>query len=176
MGSGSMCVRCGRTLIRARQTDMDYTQGELSGITLVNVSVLRCRCGHEEVSIPKKESLHRVLARELARKEAALTGPEIRLLRAHLAVGRRELALLLAVPAAKLVRWEFGGEEMNRCAELALRYLVLACTGGHVAELMQRMAAPGQGLLPAAPAQLRLIFDNGIWYADRRATPSERGA
>lgn len=169
MGAAMKCDKCGQRMGRAKQGEHLYTGSGLSDVTLVNVEVRPCSsCDNVEVGIPKMDALHRVLVRELATKAAALTGAEIRAMRSYMGLGRPELALLLAVTPVKLTRWEETDKEMDRAPELALRYLVLAYTGSGVSEFMQRMKAPGPGLLPPAPARLRLVFDGGGWYADRR--------
>ena len=59
-----------------------YDACGLPGVTLVGVEVSRCpECGNHEVSIPRIEELHRVIARAVANRPARLDGAEVRYLR-----------------------------------------------------------------------------------------------
>jgi hypothetical protein len=66
--------------METRRENYRYDASGLSGIVLHGVQVSRCpQCGAEEVTIPRIEELHRVIARALIGKPTQLAAREIRI-------------------------------------------------------------------------------------------------
>lgn len=75
------CLECG-TRMKTRKESYRYYECGLKHVTLVGVEVTRCpRCGNYEISIPRIEELHRLLAKILIEKSTRFTGEEVRFLR-----------------------------------------------------------------------------------------------
>jgi len=79
--------------------------------------------GDEIVSIPNVNSLHRVIAAALIEKPSALTGAEMRFLRAEMGLTQAELGQALHREALTVGRWERGDNEMEPMADSLIRLL-----------------------------------------------------
>lgn len=74
------CIECG-TAMKTRKENYCYDECGLKHITLVGVDVSRCpKCGNYEISIPRIEGLHRLIARALIDEGTRFTGAEVRFL------------------------------------------------------------------------------------------------
>jgi putative zinc finger/helix-turn-helix YgiT family protein len=117
------CIQCGTEMV---QTQGDHKYKELPGLVLRGVRLRHCRnCGEDEVSIPRIERLHRVVALALAAKPEKLTDNEIRFLRKHLGWSRNDCAGIMDVVPETVSRWEHGRTAMSRMAERFLRLAVI---------------------------------------------------
>lgn len=120
------CVNCGGAMTTARGAHR-YTESGLSDVTLVNVDVRTCaECGEREVSIPKIEMLHRMIARRLIREPGVLKPPVIRFLRKWLGLSSQDFALSMGVRPETVSRWEHGDAAypLSPTADRLLRLLV----------------------------------------------------
>ena len=103
-----------------------YTESGLDNVTLLGVEVRRCpKCGEWEVVVPRLAELHRLLARAVATKRSLLKPQEIRFLRKYLGYSSADFAHAIDVAPETLSRWENGRSEINRIADLLLRFMAL---------------------------------------------------
>lgn len=118
------CMECGSQLEAPVRATVDYPAD--IPVVLVNVEVARCSnpdCGEEEVIIPEVERLHRLLVEAVAQKKEHLTPVEIRFLRKSMGWSGKDFAHRFDTTTVTVSRWENGGSNMNRQAELLLRLL-----------------------------------------------------
>ena len=118
------CVECGSTM-KVRKEDHRYDESGLQHVTLVGVDVARCRaCGNYEVSIPRIEALHRLLASVLIHKTTRFTGDEVRFLRKSLGWSGSDFARHMGVAEETVSRWENDAAPIGPQADRLLRFLV----------------------------------------------------
>jgi putative zinc finger/helix-turn-helix YgiT family protein len=119
------CTECDATMKTGKES-YKYDECGLDNVTLVGVTVSRCpECGTFEVAIPAMESLHRVIAWQVAGRPGRLTPPEFRFLRKYLGHSSKDLAAQLDVKPETVSRWENGKAEIGWSYELALRQSAL---------------------------------------------------
>jgi len=117
------CIECGTKMTESHG---DHKYKELPGLVLRGVRLRHCpNCGEDEVSIPRIEALHRVVALAIAAKPARLTDNEVRFLRKHLGWSRDDCAGIMDVAPETVSRWEHGRAPMSRMAERFLRLAVI---------------------------------------------------
>jgi putative zinc finger/helix-turn-helix YgiT family protein len=88
--------------------------------------VARClRCGSYEISIPRLEELHRLLAKVLIEKPTRLTGDEVRFLRKSLGWSGSDFAKHMGVAGETVSRWENDAAPIGPQADRLLRLLVV---------------------------------------------------
>lgn len=108
----------------SQRESYDYSASGLP-VVLDGVAVYRCtECGEHEVSLPRVEELHRVIARGVIRKPTRLGPPEIKFLRKWLGHSGEDLAELMGVTPEQVSRWENGKRDMGAPADCLLRILV----------------------------------------------------
>ena len=117
------CTACGN-IQQVTYRTIDYRESGLDNLELGNAPVWECNHGHQEVEIPHAEQLHRVLANMLIRKQAVLTGAELRFLRKELAMSGKAFARQLGMTAEHLSRLETGHREITRSTDLLVRLAV----------------------------------------------------
>jgi len=120
------CVNCGGTMKAVTGTHR-YTESGLSSVTLVGVVVRTCPdCGEREISIPRVETLHKMIARAIIKSPSALTPEEIRYLRKWLGYASADFALVMGVRPETVSRWENkeAAFPMAPTADKLLRVLV----------------------------------------------------
>ena len=111
--------------METRRENYRYDASGLPGIVLHSVHVSRCaQCGAEEVTIPRIEELHRVIARALIEKPRRLAAPEIRYLRKYLGWSGTDFARYMGTARETVSRWETGSAQMGPAADRLLRVLV----------------------------------------------------
>jgi putative zinc finger/helix-turn-helix YgiT family protein len=119
------CHECGGelTITRGRH---HYTASGLPNVYLEGVETRACpACGTSEVAIPRVALLHRVIALDVARSTARLTGAEIRFLRKHLGWSGRDFARIFGVAPETVSRWENDRDPMGAIADRLLRLLAV---------------------------------------------------
>ena len=108
-----------------RQENYRYEESGLRYVTLMGVQVSRCaECGNYEVSIPKLEGLHRLIAKTLIEKLTRFTGAEIRFLRKSLGLSAADFARRMGVTIETVSRWEHDAVAIGPQADRLLRLLV----------------------------------------------------
>lgn len=118
------CHNCGAATREATE-NYNYSECGLDYVTLVGIVVRRCpSCGEEETVIPRVEELHRLIARQVARRPGRLEGREIRFLRKYLGHSTEDGAKTLGVDPSTLSRWENEKQEMHLPTERFLRLMV----------------------------------------------------
>jgi putative zinc finger/helix-turn-helix YgiT family protein len=160
------CENCGAQM-KSGKENYHYTECGLDTITLMNVVVRRCpECGEYEVDIPRMEELHRLIAQEVASKDARLTPQEIRFLRKYLGFSGVDFAATLDVTPETVSRWETGKKQMSPVAERALRLMVFV--RAPIAEYpLERLAMVAQG--EAMPLRMRLRELRSHWQTEATA-------
>jgi transcriptional regulator with XRE-family HTH domain len=158
--TGVTCQACGgATIVRNATAEKPYAYaiGGLPGVALIGIRLRLCeRCGSESPLIPRIEELHRVIARDLLRKQSLLTGDELRFLRKHAGFPAAPFAALLRVTPAHLSRFENAheGNNLGAPADRLARALVATASAGEDARevLFARSDAPRRRPEPFKPA------------------------
>ncbi|MBC7834370.1 MAG: helix-turn-helix domain-containing protein [Phycisphaerales bacterium] len=118
------CTECG-TAMKAQRENYRYDECGLKSVTLVGVEVKRCpKCGNYEVSIPRIEGLHRLIARALIDKVTRFTGAEVRFLRKSLGWSGSDFAKHMGVTDETVSRWENDAAPIGPQADRLLRLMV----------------------------------------------------
>jgi putative zinc finger/helix-turn-helix YgiT family protein len=108
-----------------RKENYRYGESGLRYVTLVGIEVSRCpECGNYEVSIPRIEDLHRLIAKSLIEKITRFTGSEIRFLRKSLGLSAADFARRMGVTVETVSRWEHNAVAIGPQADRLLRLLV----------------------------------------------------
>ncbi len=102
-----------------------YRESGLPYVTLKGIDVSRCpACGNFEISIPRLEELHRLIAKTLIEKMTRFTGAEIRFLRKSLGLSATDFARRMGVTIETVSRWENNAVAIGPQADRLLRLLV----------------------------------------------------
>jgi len=111
--------------MKTRKEKYRYDECGLRYVTLVGVEVARCpRCGNFEISIPRIEGLHRLLAKVLIEKMTRFTGAEVRFLRKSLGWSGSDFARHMGVAEETVSRWENDAAPIGPQADRLLRLMV----------------------------------------------------
>lgn len=118
------CTECGASMTTRRE-NYRYQECGLRYITLKGIDVSRCpNCGNYEISIPRIEDLHRLIAKTLIEKMTRFTGAEIRFLRKGLGLSAADFARRMGVTIETVSRWENDAVAIGPQADRLLRLLV----------------------------------------------------
>ena len=118
------CTECG-TAMKTRKENYRYDECGLKYVTLVGAEVSRCpKCGNFEISIPRIEGLHRLIARVLIEKVTRFTGDEVRFLRKSLGWSGSDFAKHMGVTDETVSRWENDAAPIGPQADRLLRLMV----------------------------------------------------
>ncbi len=118
------CLSCGAKM-KTQKENVHYTACGLPHVTLRNIEVSRCpQCGEEEITIPRIEALHNVIARALITKRSRLNAAEIRYLRKYLGWSGADFAAHMGTTRETVSRWENGQVLMGTQADRLLRLMV----------------------------------------------------
>ncbi len=121
---GPKCVECGTSMVAGKE-NYRYRESGLPYVTLKGVVVSRClACGNFEISIPRLEELHRLIAKSLIEKMTRFTGAEIRFLRKSLGLSAADFARRMGVTVETVSRWENNAAAIGPQADRLLRLLV----------------------------------------------------
>lgn len=157
------CESCGAQMKVGRE-NYRYAESGLDTVTLVDIEVRRCpECGAYEVSIPRIEELHRLIAQQVALKRARLTPQEIRFLRKYLGFSGVDFAATLDVTPETVSRWETGKKQMSPVAERALRLMIFVRSPVEAYPL-EKLAEVAQG--EAVPLRVKLHASRSQWKAE----------
>src|SRR5262249_46395388 len=120
-----MTCECGGTLrVKKEVVPFDQAMG-LPGVMLYT-DVARCpKCHSYEVLIPNIDGLHRAIAREIVRRPARLSPPEVRFLRKVLGWSGRDFAEHMGTSVETVSRWETGATPIGAQADRLLRLMVM---------------------------------------------------
>ena len=179
--SRDACPDCGGPTSERTSTAAEpyaYTLGGLPGVRLIGVVLETCeRCGAEIVGFPRLGQLERVIARELLRKPALLSGDELRFVRKHAGIPAARFAALLGVTPAHLSRFENAHEGNNLGApadRLARAIVAAACSGFDAREvLLGRTDESGRRRNRPRPAPSVFQFVQNRWRPVARVPPSD---
>jgi len=114
------CVDCGNLMIGTSR-EYHYTECGLSSVRLLNVTVFECSCGGVSPEIPAIEQLHALIAISLLRKEALLSGEEVRFLRKVAGLTQVELLEIMGVHKTRPTKWETDHEPIGKENDRVLR-------------------------------------------------------
>ena len=118
------CTECGASMTTGRE-NYRYQECGLRYVTLKGIDVSRCsNCGNYEISIPRIEELHRLIAKALIEKMSRFTGAEIRFLRKGLGLSATDFARRMGVTVETVSRWENDAAAIGPQADRLLRLLV----------------------------------------------------
>jgi putative zinc finger/helix-turn-helix YgiT family protein len=91
-----------------------YKESGLEYITLAGITEYKCpQCGAVYLQIPKLKQLHSLIADMIMRKEATLTGKEVRFLRKQLGYSTEQFGKLLSYDPKTLSRIENGAQKIS---------------------------------------------------------------
>jgi putative zinc finger/helix-turn-helix YgiT family protein len=155
-GCSVKCFTCG-TQMKSQRENYRYAECGLKHVTLLGLTVNRCpRCGNHEVSIPRIEALHRLIAGALIEKATRFTGEEIRFLRESLGWSAADLARHMGVAAETVSRWEHDVAPIGPQADRLLR-LVVARGRPAINYPTERLASiePGEAKVERLELELR---------------------
>lgn len=111
--------------MKAQRENYSYRECGLRNVVLMGIEVRRCpECGNYEVSIPRVEELHRLIAKTLIEKTTRFTGAEIRFLRKSLGLSAADFARRMGVTVETVSRWENNAVPIGTQADRLLRLLV----------------------------------------------------
>jgi len=157
------CTQCGVVMKTDRENFL-YDACGLPGVTLVGVEVSRCPgCGQYEVSIPQIEELHKLIAHTLIRKQARLSGAEVRFLRKWLGWSAADFAAHVGVTPETVSRWETSAVPMGATADRLLRLMVVTKEPVRDYSLELLKDVDGEA---AQPLRLGMRSDQGGWRAE----------
>jgi putative zinc finger/helix-turn-helix YgiT family protein len=123
------CEECGGALAIERNAVRRYELGGLPHVELHGVEVARCtKCGLEEVSIPRIQQLHKLLAEHLISLPRSLAPVEVKFLRKHIGLSTIDFARCMGVSRETVSRWETGNKPMGSASDRLLRLLVATST------------------------------------------------
>ena len=134
-----LCNSCGKTMKKVKK-DYRYIESGLNNIVLGNLTVVTCECGEEMPVIPHIDSLHRVIAFELVKSRAHLSGKEARFIRKQLGMKSTVLAGILGVDKVTISRWENDNKPIGAANDRLIRSLYLT----KIAEELKQFVSIGK--------------------------------
>lgn len=87
-----------------------YTESGLENVYISGIEICTCSCGEKIVSVPRVSALHDLIGIRIVKKNASLSGREIRFLRKNIGLTGTKLAEIIGVDNATISRWEKGGQ------------------------------------------------------------------
>ncbi len=133
------CWECGAKLKIIRGEPYHYAESGLDNIYLYGINQYEClECRTKGVSIPNLDALHRLIGRNLVRKEERFTGPEIRFLRKELHLKTKSLANILGVDPATISRWENNKKPISEICDKLMRNLYISYASEQTGEVFQK--------------------------------------
>jgi len=106
---------------------LHYTACGLDDVYLVNGFTRETIDGEQFTTIEDMDSLWKAIARHLVTERKVLAAKEIKFLRGQMGLTQAELASRLRVTDQTIARWEKGEVPVNGPADIAIRFLYLAC-------------------------------------------------
>lgn len=98
-----------------------YKECGLDNVYLVNGFTIDEDDGEEYVSIEDTYGLHKLIARQIVSKTAAMTGAEYRFLRIEMNMSQKTIGELFGVDTQTVARWEKGKNELPKMADVLIR-------------------------------------------------------
>lgn len=150
------CCECGKNLRVKRPRVYLYQESGLAAVGLTGIRVYVCLSCHLEFpEIPNVVGLHQIIASQLTRKPAQLTGPEFRFLRKEIGLKAKDLAHCLGTTDVNLSRWETGATPINPAADRLLRalYSLKTMQAGRAIEPQRFIAAFLDDLSQISPSK-----------------------
>ena len=119
-----LCTECGMECT-AKTIDHKYIESGLDNVTLKDVVMYRCSCGHEMLEISNIEGLHRAIGLTLIQQKTLLTAPEIKYLQIEMGLKGKELAEIMGVTKVAVSRWINGKSDIDKSCDRMLRLIYL---------------------------------------------------
>jgi putative zinc finger/helix-turn-helix YgiT family protein len=120
------CRTCKRGEMTVQKETHLYTECGLPNVVLSGVDVRRCKeCGAFELVLPNVAELHRVIAHDVIKKPAFLSGAEVRFLRTYLGWTGADFAEHIGVDPSTVSKWENDKDPIGMQSDRALRLMVL---------------------------------------------------
>lgn len=161
------CLDCGTALTVTSET-VKYDAVGLAGISLRQLEVRRCRdCGEVEYVIPDIQGLHRLIAKTVVEKKAALAADEIRFLRKYLGWSGTDFAEYMGTTPETVSRWEHGKMPMSPMADRLLRTMVMV--GAPKADYSLDLLKDITPKATAKPLKVGLTRKGNAWTTDKAA-------
>jgi transcriptional regulator with XRE-family HTH domain len=128
--TGITCDQCETEMVVRQATAENpyvYALSGLKNVVLVGIPVRSCpKCRIEVPTIPRVGELHRVMADNLIKQDAPLTGDRLRFLRKNAGFAARKFAALLGIDPSHLSRVETKGAKLGLPTERLARAVVMA--------------------------------------------------
>jgi putative zinc finger/helix-turn-helix YgiT family protein len=106
-----------------------FVDSGLPNVYLIGIDYRVCKeCGQQSADIPSLKNLLVVIGRAVVKKEAPLTGAEIRFLRKRLGKKATEFARIIGISDEQVSRWENGHNPPEESADKLIRvfYCILS--------------------------------------------------
>jgi len=116
------CHECNKTMKPSKEIYY-YTESGLDNVYLDNVVVYKCECGEEFASIPAINELNATIGLDLIKKQAYLTGAEIKFLRKNIGLNSKSFAEFIGINKSTLSRWENKKQEIDKSNDRLVRLL-----------------------------------------------------
>ncbi len=162
------CPTCGGNMTETKR-DYKYTESGLDNITLENLTMLVCGCGEEMPVISNILDVHRDIALEIIKKNAPLTGPEIRFLRKEMRINGTVFGEMLGVRNVTVSRWETGEVSIGSVSDKLIRYLFVNKMGSKENKLIQ-IDIPEGNLQASQEIQVMIAVDDLMTTQDIETT------
>jgi len=106
---------------------LHYTACGLDDVYLINGFTRETIDGEQYTTVEDMDNLWKAIARYLVTERKVLAAKEIKFLRGQMESTQAELASRLRVTDQTVARWEKGEVPINGPADIAIRFLYLAC-------------------------------------------------
>lgn len=147
-----------------------FVNSGLPNVYLVGVKNKVCRiCHSQSAEIPGIEELMSVIARAVRKKEAPLSGPEIRFLRKRLGEKSSDFGQIIGVTEEQVSRWENGHNLPEKSADKLIRVFYCHLSGDP--ELKEQVDRHIEGWLATIPGEENISkycarLQNQEWTAE----------
>ena len=165
------CSECGGQVEVNPNAVRRYDIGGLPHVELSGIEVSRCpNCGVEDVTIPRIEELHRLLAGIFIRKDTILAPSEIRFLRKFVGLSTADFAQYMGKTRETVSRWETGKTPMGPSADRLLRLLVV--TKAPVQDYSVDTLKEIKEKAPKRPARVGMMVGRHGWRPAKTKVPA----
>ena len=164
------CRKHSERLMATRQHPYHFVDSGLPNVYLSGVKYWVCKkCRKQSAEIPAVERLLNLLARDIVRSDAPLTGREIRFLRKRLGLPSSKFAEFTGVSIEQVSRWENGHNPPGPPADKLIRMMYCHLSGDkelqnllkkQLARLLAAWAVNGQ------PARIQARLHNSEWESE----------
>src|SRR5919109_5024054 len=116
------CPNCGSRKVEKSTEDYPYKESGLDNVILGGIKVYRCKdCNEVMPEIPQIDTLHKLIALHIIKKNEPLTGKELKFLRKEMGLSSVELAKQFGVNKVTVSRWENDAEKIGPANDKLIR-------------------------------------------------------